>query len=142
MTTANDLIKGGVAGTPERLATGTEGQYLVGGSVFADGGSLKSSTITDDSDLTLANLVKGLLHTNKGTALTLTIRPQATIAYLADALLTINNIGAGSLTVQADTGVTINGSSGGSITLLQYQGGALIRVAENTWVMPNFEVNT
>jgi len=36
------------------------------------------------------------------------------------------------------TEVTINGESAGSVDLTQYQGGALIRLAEDVWIIPNY----
>jgi hypothetical protein len=118
----------------------TEGQYLRGGASYpsaVDTGNVLSTEITDSADLGVAHIVKGLLIANKGTVLTLTIKAQTDVTYLANSVIVVENIGAGTLTVTAAAGVSLNGTATGSFTLAQYANCYLRRNAEDAWIAPN-----
>lgn len=141
--TSNSTLTGaGTVASPLGLANGEyEGQVIRAGALspsYVNSGNLLNNTIEDNADLALSHFVKGLLIANKGTALTLTIKAATDVAYIADSIITIVNRGAGTLTIQAAAGVSINGEVAGSIELAQYKGGALVRISEDAWVMPNY----
>ena len=75
-----------------------------------------------------------LLTMNNASANTVTVTKQATVSWVTGTQLRIINLGAGTTTLVADTGVTINGNK----ALSQYQGGTLIRTASDVWTfLPN-----
>ena len=70
-----------------------------------------------------------------GTGCTVTIPTNASVAFDVGTVINIIGIGAGTYTIEGDTGVTLNGVSGGSGDLQnQYQGVALTKTATNTWI--------
>lgn len=72
---------------------------------------------------------------DNGSANTVTIPPNASVAFDLGTVINIVQIGAGVTTIAGDTGVTLNGVSAGSGDIQnQYQGVSLIKVATNTWV--------
>ena len=75
-----------------------------------------------------------LLTTSNASPVSVTVTKQATVTWAADTQLRVLNLGAGTTTLVADTGVTINNNK----ALAQYQGGTLIRTASDVWTfLPN-----
>lgn len=80
------------------------------------------------NDAALAD-ARACIITTRATAISLRIRLQASIAWLADTLLGGINTGAGTLTITAEGGVTLNGS----VTVPQNGWWWAKRTASNTW---------
>lgn len=77
----------------------------------------------------------GIVTMSNGSANTLTIPTNASVAFPTNTIINILQIGAGATSITGDTGVTVNGVSAGSGDIQnQYQGVALLKVATNTWV--------
>ena len=71
-----------------------------------------------------------LLTTSNASPVSVTVTKQATVTWVTGTQLRVMNLGAGTTTLVADTGVTINGN----VALKQYQGGTLIRTASDVWL--------
>ncbi len=85
-------------------------------------------------NLLLSDMARTVTMSN-ASANTLTIQAQADEAYLDDHVTTVIMLGAGTTTIQADTGVTLNGvSAGGGDIQAQFSGVTLLRTASNVWV--------
>lgn len=71
-----------------------------------------------------------------GTAQTVTVPAQATVAWTADAEIHIEQGAAGTVTVTGATGVTVNGVSAGSFALAaQFSVVTLKRIGSNSWTL-------
>lgn len=72
---------------------------------------------------------------NRGTAQTITIPTNASVAFAVGDVIVFEQIGAGQVTIAGDTGVTINGVSGGNVSIsAQYLSCYLRKVATDTWI--------
>jgi Protein of unknown function (DUF2793) len=143
MTTLGDLIVGGAAGAPARLAIGVTGQVptVVSGAVAwatpAGGGGGAPTAIAGVNNQT-ANyvLVLGdagfLVRMNLAGANTCTIPPNSSVAFPVDTVVTIRQVGAGITTIVAGAGVTINSPS--TLAIARQNGTVqLVQVATDTW---------
>lgn len=73
---------------------------------------------------------------NRGTAQTLTIPTNASVAFDVGTVINVIQKGAGTVTISGDTGVTVNGVSGGSGDIqTQYQGVSLFKDATDEWIV-------
>lgn len=73
---------------------------------------------------------------DNGSANTLTIPANGTIALPIPSIINVLQIGAGVTTIQGASGVTVNGVSAGSSEIGdRYQGATLLKIATNTWVV-------
>ena len=71
-----------------------------------------------------------------GSANTLTIPTNASVAFATGSKLNVIQEGAGQTTILGDTGVTVNGVSAGSVVINnQYQGAVLSKRGTNTWII-------
>ena len=85
--------------------------------------------------LVLADAGRRIDCTN-ASAVTVTIPANSSVAYVTGTEITINQLGAGTVTVEGDTGVTLNGVSAGSGDIdAQYAGVTIRKTATDTWVM-------
>lgn len=82
--------------------------------------------------LALADAFK-IVTLNNGSAITLTLPKDATAAIPVGSEIIVTGIGAGLVTVAAESGATINNPTGASLTLAQYQVSRCIKTAANTW---------
>ena len=135
MTTAGDIITGGAAGAAQRLAAGVNGQRLtmVSGApawAYDLGATITESTTARNAALT--DVGNYLRHTN-ASASTLTIPPQSSVAWPADAEIHVRRAAAGNLTLTPGSGVTLNAPSGGTLVLTNNMTVTLKRVASNVW---------
>lgn len=77
-----------------------------------------------------------VLELEGGTAWTVTIPANASVAFPVGTIINIVQAGSGTITVQADTGVTLNGVSVGSADIDgQWTGVSLYKSATDEWVM-------
>jgi hypothetical protein len=70
---------------------------------------------------------------NNASASTLTIPPNASVAFTVGVRIQVIQLGAGAVTLTAGAGVTVNSLST-SLILGQYQVATLIKQATNTWI--------
>ena len=99
--------------------------------VTTDATTARTLALTDASDVVLMS---------SGSANTVTIPTNASVAFATGTMITIVSTGAGTTTIAGDTGVTLQGN-GGSVSAgscdiqTQYGAAALIKVASDTWVV-------
>jgi hypothetical protein len=74
-----------------------------------------------------------LVTLSNASAITLTVPTNASVAYATGAIINIQQIGAGQVTVAGDTGVTVNGT--GTKTRAQWSAASLIKTATDTWTL-------
>jgi hypothetical protein len=90
---------------------------------------------TDSYTLVLSDVGK-TIHMNKATANTLTIPPNASVAWPVGGWVNVVQTGAGVTEIQGDTGVTVNGVSAGDANIAAQWGGVTLqKTATNTWVV-------
>jgi hypothetical protein len=116
--------------------TFTAGQVLTAAQV----NQLQASVWSDDVNaqtgtsytLVLTDAGKQVTMTN-ASASTLTVPPNASVAFDVGVRITVIQLGAGAVTLTAGSGVTIN-SLATSLAMSQYQVATLVKTATNTWV--------
>lgn len=118
--------------------TNDSNYYVVGAGLNMAGAILQGHGLLIATLAASANLTNShraaYVRSTSATALTLTIQPQASFTYTAGFQCVLFQAGAGTLTIQADTGVTLNGVSAGSTTISeQRQSAALVRNASDNW---------
>jgi hypothetical protein len=95
------------------------------------------TTQTADYTAVLADSYQTLVQMNKATAIAFKIPTNASVAIPVGSVITVLNIGAGTLTVSAVTPGTTTvlsaGATAASPTLAQYKSAACIKVATDTW---------
>jgi hypothetical protein len=118
MTTAADLIVGGASGVPARLAKGAALQVLrvnAGATALeyadpASGGGTSLSIVTayvgTAKTLALAD-INTVIDCTSATAVTITIPPQASVTWTADAEIHVRMSGAGLVSIAVGAGVTV-----------------------------------
>lgn len=135
MTTAGDIITGGASGAAQRLAAGVNGQRLTMVSGAPAWAYDLGATITESTTARVAALTdigNYLRHTN-ASASTLTIPPQSSVAWPADAEIHVRRAAAGNLTLTPGSSVTLNAPSGGTLVLTDNMTVTLKRVAADVW---------
>lgn len=116
--------------------TFTSGQTLTAAQMT----TLQASVWSDDVNaqtgtsytLVLADAGKQVTMTN-ASASTLTVPPNASIAFDVGVRIQVIQLGAGAVTLTAGAGVTIS-SLATSLVMARYQVATLIKTATNTWV--------
>lgn len=77
-----------------------------------------------------------LVIRDNGSANTLTIPTNASVAFPVGTVINFVQVGAGVTTVVASSGVTLNGVVAGSAAVTkQYSVGSLVKLATDTWVV-------
>jgi len=84
--------------------------------------------------LTLSDRTGKKIWMNNGSANTVTIPTNASVAFQVGTKIEIAQEGVGVTTVQGDTGVTLNGVSAGSEVLTQYRSMVISKRATDTWI--------
>ena len=74
-----------------------------------------------------------LVTLNNAAAITLTVPLNATVAFATGAIINLQQIGAGQVTVAGAAGVTLNGT--GTKTRAQWSAASLIKTATDTWTL-------
>lgn len=112
--------------------------WTFAGNVFIDGATdAKSQTVavsgtTKTLALTDANSFQ---ECSNGSAQTITIPTNASVAFPTGTWLTFEQHGAGVVTIEGDTGVSVNGSSGGSVAISAQWGAITIRkIGTDSWI--------
>lgn len=142
MTTTGDLIVGGASGAPARLAKGTALQVLrvnAGATAleYADlaAGASFAPVITESTTARTLGLTDAgayIRHTDAA-ASTVTVPPQASVAWAADTEIHIRRAAAGNLTLTPGAGVTLSPPSGGTLVMTNAMSVTLKRVASDVW---------
>lgn len=100
------------------------------------GGWETTREVTSASGTLAATDAGGLIKMNRGSAQTLNIPANASVAIPVDDAISAQQIGAGVLTIDAPTGVTLNGVDGGSAAITRRYGAVtLTKIATDAWVM-------
>lgn len=105
---------------------------LTGSTLYAPLPSTRTITGTSDT-LVLADANLGVRTTN-GSAVAVTVPPNASVAFPVGTVIPIAQDGVGAVTVTAGSGVTVNVKSTKTLVLDgQYSIAALVKTATNTW---------
>lgn len=94
--------------------------------VTSQSGTAYSLTMTD---------IYGYIRFTSGSAVTVTVTAQATVAWPANVTIACERSGAGTVTFAPDTGVTINKVSSTLAISGQYGVAQLVRTASDTWTL-------
>lgn len=139
-----DLIVGAGANVSDRVAVGSDGQVLnADSSVSATGVAWANpsdwqfrgvNNQTDDYTLVLTDAGK-LVTMNKGSANTLTVPPNADVAFPIGTKIGVAQLGAGKTTIAQGSGVTVSAEAGNKSLKAQYGGVELWKIATNTWLI-------
>ena len=116
--------------------TFTTGQTLLASQMT----TLQSSVWSDDVNaqtgtsytLVLTDAGKQVTMTNAASS-TLTVPPNASVAFDVGVRIIVIQLGAGAVTLTAGSGVTVS-SQATSLAMAQYQVATLVKTATNTWV--------
>jgi hypothetical protein len=107
--------------------------------------TLTSPTINDARQNITLNAQTGTTYTlvltdngrlvtlSNASAITLTVPTNASVAYATGAVINIQQIGAGQVTVAGDTGVTVTGT--GTKLRTQYSAAALVKTGTDSWTL-------
>ena len=75
-----------------------------------------------------------IVRCNNASAITLTVPPNSSVGFVVGTTITIEQVGAGVVTVTQGAGVTIN-AFGGKNSAGQYSGLSLVKVDTDTWTL-------
>ena len=107
--------------------------------------TLTSPTINDAKQNLSINAQTGTTYTfvlsdngklvtlDNASAITVTVPLNSSVAYATGAIINIQQVGAGQVTVVGDSGVTVNGT--GTKTRAQWSAASLVKTATNTWTL-------
>lgn len=140
MTGVGDLITGGTAGVPTRLAPGSEGTILTmvsGAPAWVAPGFEKAAALntvsTASSDLDAGWASDYTRFTHSAGAKTLNVRTNATHAIATMSKFPGRNAAANNLTIVPAGGVTINAPAGGTLVIPPQGTFTLVKVATDEW---------
>jgi hypothetical protein len=126
-------IKGATGATG---ATGETGATGSAGADGADGTNGVYNTVTQSDSYTLALTDANTLQKcTKGTAMTVTVPANASVAFDVGVEIAIVQYGAGAVTIEAAGGVTINSDTGKLKISTQYTSATLKKIATNEWLL-------
>ena len=139
LTTLGDLFAGGSSGVPTRLGLGSAGQFVgnVGGVLGYGIPAPQPVTITTQSGSTYTLALTDAnteVEATSGSAVTVTIPTNASVAFPVGTIINIRQMGAGQVTVAAAGGVTLDLPLGAK-TRAQYSTVSLVKRATNEWVL-------
>lgn len=120
-------------GTGVTVSADTGGRVTVN---IPGAGSASSPEVVTDSTtariLSTSDAGKYLRFTN-GSSSTVTVNPQSSVTWDANAEVHIRRAAAGNLTITPGSGVTLNAPSGGTLVMTNNMTVTLKRAAENVW---------
>lgn len=127
------------AGTAAAAATGdfaTAAQGSLADTAVQPGDPVSINAQTGTSYTLVLGDAGTLVTSDNGSAVAFTIPTNGTVAFDVGTVIAVAQLGAGTLTIQGDTGVTVNGVSAGSEALsAQYATASLVKVATDTWLV-------
>jgi hypothetical protein len=139
-----DLIVGTAADTAGRLAIGTDTYVLVVDTSLTGSGKMKwadayglPQQINAQTGTTYTPVLSDagkLVTLSNGSAITLTVPPNADVAFAVGTRIDLAQIGAGQVTVAQGSGVTVS-STPTLKARAQYSGLTLVKTATNTWLL-------
>jgi hypothetical protein len=126
-----------LAGKQATLVSGTNiksvnGSSLMGGGDLVVGLAPLVTESTTSRTLALTDVMAYIRHTN-ASASTVTVPPQSSVAWVADAEIHIRRAAASNLTLTPGSGVTLNAPSGGTLILTNAMSVTLKRVGPDEW---------
>lgn len=89
---------------------------------------------TDDCTLAMTDVGK-LIEMEKGTAVTLTVPPNSSVAFDVDTVIVGVQYGAGQVTIAPGSGVTLRSANGALKTVSQYSQFSLTKRGTNEWLV-------
>ena len=117
--------------------TFTSGQVLTAAQLTTLQNSVWSDDVTADTTtaytLVLTDAGKQVTMSNAA-ASTLTVPPNASVAFAVGVRIQVIQLGAGAVTLTAGSGVTVS-ETGNNLVLGQYQSAILVKQATNTWIV-------
>lgn len=117
--------------------TFTAGQVLTAAQMTTLQASVWSDDVTADTTtaytLVLTDAGKQVTMSNTA-ASTLTVPPNASVAFTIGVRIQVVQLGAGAVTLTAGAGVTVS-ETGNNLVLGQYQSAILVKQATNTWLV-------
>lgn len=117
--------------------TFTSGQVLTAAQLTTLQNSVWSDDVTADTTtaytLVLTDAGKQVTMSNAA-ASTLTVPPNASVAFAVGVRIRVIQLGAGAVTLTAGAGVTVS-ETGNNLVLGQYQSAILVKQATNTWIV-------
>jgi hypothetical protein len=120
------------SGTRAALSLGSAAQSATTDFEPAGKYSGENNQVGTTYTLVLADQGKLVTMAN-GSATTLTIPTNASVAFPVDTRIDLSQDGAGQMTVAVAGGVTLNSAGGATKLRTQYSGASLIKRATNTW---------
>ena len=124
-----------LSGTPSEATISTAGLMSARDKTKLDALYTSVSINAQTASYTLVLDDKSKLVTmSNASANTITIPLASSVAFAVGSWIDIVNIGAGTCTVTATSGVTLNGTDGGTKELAQWSGTRLYKIATDTWV--------
>lgn len=135
MTKISQLSAGVDLDGDERFAAVQDGQtvYLTGDQIQAYFKARSPRTETDNTTLVL-NDAFGVVEINAGTAKTVTVPQNASVAFKIGTQIRIGQIGSGQITIQG-TGVTFKSPGNATKTRVQYSSAILEKRGTDDWVI-------
>lgn len=127
--TLSDILDHDLSSTQNEIpirGASTWGTFTRGPVVSTQAGTTYSLALTD---------AWGYIRFTAATAVTVTVTKQATVAWLANTTVAIEQAGAGTVSIAADTGVTINKVSTTANIAGQYGVAQLMRTGSDTWTL-------
>ena len=92
--------------------------------------------VTASSDTPTLSDAGALIYMNRASAQTFNVPTNASVAFPLDTIISVQQIGAGAVTIDAAVGVTLNGVSGGNgVISRQYGAVTLTKKGTDLWVM-------
>ena len=123
------ILKENASGGWDETTLAAEG---IEASLFKEVDGINSQTGTTYT-LVLADAGK-LVRCSNAAAITLTVPPNSSVAFPVNTVITIEQQGAGVITITEGSGVTCNAFDG-LLSAGQYAGLSLIKVATNVWTV-------
>jgi hypothetical protein len=140
-----DLLVGTAADTIAKLTVGTNGYVLTAASGQTAGmewaapaaapTAVTANTQTGTTYTLVLTDAGKLVTMSNASASTLTVPPNGTVAFPTGSYLTIAQLGAGLLTIEAGVGVTIRSLGSSLVSAGQYASLGLVKLGTNEWLL-------
>lgn len=103
---------------------------------FSSSSAVAVREVSGTTDTLVIGDAGGVVESTGGSSATITIPANAAVAFAVGTVIGIDQAGAGTVTIEGDTGVTVNGTSAGSVDILeQWQGASLRKRATDEWIV-------
>tara|TARA_R100000988_G_scaffold20511_1_gene10073 strand:- start:560 stop:1147 length:588 start_codon:yes stop_codon:yes gene_type:complete len=130
-----------IDGSAQKIGIGTAapGEKLsVVGNISATGAMISQIALNAQTGTTYTLVIgdQGKLITlSNGSAITLTIPPNSSVAFPIGTEITLTQLGAGQVTIAAGSGVTASAADAELKTRVQYSSAVLTKIASDTWLI-------